>query len=244
MSLGNASRTIPVLVYHKIAEPSRHDANPNTCVAPAAFAAQMRLLRLLGYATPAPAEYQKAALGLPATLPQRPVLITFDDAFSSVAAAAAPVMADCGFTGAVFMVPSAFGGSAFWDGETAASPNRLLTPDELRRLAGAGWAVGAHSSSHTDLSKLAGEDLISETAGSKAALEAALGAKVDWFAYPYGAYSGEAKAAASRAGYALAFATEKGDGAPFAVPRRIISGRCGLFRFFLRLAQAGKLARA
>lgn len=234
---------IPVLVYHKIARPSGHDANPNTCVTPAAFAAQMRLLRRLGYGTPSPAEYQKAELGLPADLPPKPVLITFDDAFSSVAAEAAPVMAAHGFTGAVFMVPSAFGGSAFWDGETAASPNRLLTPEELRGLAGAGWAVGAHSSSHADLSKLGAGDLARETAGSKAALEAALGEKVDWFAYPYGAYGEEAKAAARRAGYALAFATEKGEGPPFAVPRRIISGRCGLFRFFLRLAQAGRLAR-
>ena len=47
---------IPVLVYHKIAEPSDYDVNPNTCVTPSNFESQMRLMARLGYLTADPAE--------------------------------------------------------------------------------------------------------------------------------------------------------------------------------------------
>lgn len=235
--------TIPVLAYHKIAEPSGFDANPNTCVTPEAFAAQMRLLKRLGYATPEPAEYQKARLGLPARLPRKPVLITFDDAFASVPQRALQVMKPLGFTGAVFMVSSAFGGAAFWDGEPPTSPNRLLTAAELRGLLAEGWAVGSHGVTHRDFRKLDAAGMAAEARDSKAALEKAAGAAVDWFAYPYGGLAAGASEAAAAAGYTLAFATEAGRGGAYAVPRRIISGRCGLARFWLRLQQAGRLAR-
>ena len=39
---------IAVLVYHKIAEPSDYDVNPNTCVNPANFESQMKLMAGLG----------------------------------------------------------------------------------------------------------------------------------------------------------------------------------------------------
>lgn len=236
-------KNIPVLVYHKLAVPSCHDANPNTCVTPSAFAAQMRLLYLLGYRTPAPAEYLKHRLGLSAALPPKSVLITFDDAFSSVLETGLPVMKAYGFTAAVFMIASAFGGSAFWDGETRTSPNRLFKADELKRLLDEGWAIGSHGLTHRDFRRLAKPDLEEEAAVSKAALESALGAEVSWFAYPYGAYTPEAGKALGAAGYKLAFATEEGDGGNLSLPRRIISGRNGLVRFFLRLRQAAGLPR-
>lgn len=233
---------IPVLAYHKIAEPSSYDANPNTCVAPAAFETQMRLLRLAGYATPAPGEYLKARLGAPADLPPKPVLITFDDAFESVLTRALPVLRKNGFSAAVFMVASAFGGSAFWDGESRESPNRLLDAAGLKELLGAGWTIGSHGVTHSDFRRLPAAGMAEEASRSKTALESALGSAVAWFAYPYGGYTEEAKRAVSGAGYELAFATEKGDGGAFAVPRRVISGKSGVFNFALRLRQAAGMS--
>jgi peptidoglycan/xylan/chitin deacetylase (PgdA/CDA1 family) len=82
--------------------------------------------------------------------------------------------------------------------------------------------------------------LADEIVRSKNELEAELGFEVSWFAYPYGGYTSQAKRALSEGGYKIGFATEEGDGDIFAVPRRIISGKSGLFNFALRLRQAGK----
>ncbi len=230
---------IPVLVYHKIAEPSSYDTNPNTCVTPANFENQMKLLALMGYHTAKPAEYLKARLGLPADLPKKPFLITFDDAFESAFTRALPVLKKNGFSAGLFMVSSGFGKSAFWDGESTDSPNRLLKPDELKTLKAEGWEIGSHGISHRNFKNLDAPALADEAAKSKADLELVLGAEISWFAYPYGGYTPEAKRALAEAGYKLGFATEAGDGEIFAVPRRIISGKNGLFKFALRLRQAG-----
>lgn len=233
---------IPVLVYHKIAEPSDHDANPNTCVTPANFERQMRFLALLGYKTADPGEYLKARLGLPSNLPEKPFLITFDDAFESALTRALPVLEKNGFGAALFMVSSGFGRGAFWDGEPADSPNRLLEPAGLKKLRDAGWVIGSHGVSHRNFRDLDGHALALEAGRSKTELEAALGSEVSWFAYPYGGYTPAAQRALAEAGYKIGFATEKGAGGIFAVPRRIISGKSGLFNFALRLRQAGKIS--
>ncbi len=233
---------IPVLVYHKIAGPSEYDANPNTCVTPANFERQMDLMALMGYKTADPAEYFNARLGLASRLPKKPFLITFDDAFESVLTRALPVLEKKGFSAALFMVSSGFGRSAFWDGETADSPNRLLEPSGLKKLRDAGWVIGSHGVSHRNFKDLDCTSLKDEASLSKKELEAALGSEVSWFAYPYGAYSPEAKRALAEAGYTMGFATEEGDGGLFSVPRRIISGKSGLLNFALRLRQAGKIS--
>ncbi len=236
----NPHPRIPVLVYHKIAEPSVHDANPNTCVTPANFKRQMLALSLLGYRTADHGEYLKARQGLPARLPAKPLLITFDDAFESVLTRALPVLKKYGFSAAVFMVSSALGGNAFWDGETAESDNRLLDAGGLKFLMAEGWVIGSHGVSHRDFRQLDGPELALEAARSRAELEATLGAEVSWFAYPYGANTPAARLAVAAAGYRIGFATEGGNGGDFSVPRRIISGKSGLLNFWLRLRQAGK----
>jgi peptidoglycan/xylan/chitin deacetylase (PgdA/CDA1 family) len=200
----------------------------------------MLALSLLGYRSVEPEEYLKARLGAPARLPEKPVLITFDDAFESVLTRALPVLKRHGFSAAVFMVSSGFGKSAFWDGEAADSPNRLLDAGGLKSLMDEGWTIGSHGVSHGNFTRLSDAELAMEAARSKAGLEAALGSAVSWFAYPYGAYTPAAQRAVSGAGYKIAFSTEDGDGGVFAVPRRIISGKSGLVNFWLRLRQAGK----
>ncbi|HBB67050.1 MAG: hypothetical protein A2X28_10470 [Elusimicrobia bacterium GWA2_56_46] len=231
---------IPVLVYHKIAEPSAFDVNSNTCVTPENFLNQMKLMALLGYRTADPEEYLKARLGLSARLPKKPFLITFDDAFESVLTRALPVLKSNGFSAALFMVSSGFGKSAFWDGEAADSPNRLLSPSGLRTLRDEGWTIGSHGVSHRDFRGLDGVALTEEALRSKAELEAELGSEVSWFAYPYGGYTPDARRALAEAGYKIGFATEEGDGDIFSVPRRIVSGKSGLLNFAMRLRQAGK----
>jgi peptidoglycan/xylan/chitin deacetylase (PgdA/CDA1 family) len=141
------------------------------------------------------------------------------------------------------MVASRMGQPAVWDGEAEDSSHRQLTARELKALSDEGWDIGSHTLTHARMTDLSAERTSVELLESKKAIADAIGREPDWFAYPYGAFDSGLREAVSRAGYRMAFATEGGDGDPFSIPRRIISGRNGLLKFAWRLFQAGRLAR-
>lgn len=234
---------VPVLVYHRIGAAPAEAKHPDTYVHPRAFALQLAILKALGYQTIAPEDYVKLRRGIPCRVPSKPILITFDDGSETVFSEALPLLKRHGFSGVVFMVSSRMGKSAVWDGEADGSGHRQLTPEELAALNEEGWAIGSHTISHARLTALDPEERTKELLDSKTAIGAALGREPDWFAYPYGSFDPGLREAVSRAGYLLAFATEDGDGDPFSIPRRIVSGRAGPFRFLRRLYQAKRLAR-
>jgi peptidoglycan/xylan/chitin deacetylase (PgdA/CDA1 family) len=233
---------IPILAYHKLGKATRLDAFPNTCVSAENFSLQMRLLAGLGWKAAAPGAYTAYAAGTGPRPAGKVFLLTFDDGFNSVLSEGLPVLRALGFRAMVFMVAGAWDRTAFWDGDAPENPQRLLSREEAGALIKEGWLFGAHGATHTALTGLPAEQLKAETAGAKASLEADLGIKIDSFAYPYGKWDQAAQAAVAAAGYGSAFATEQGGPGPLALPRRIISGRNGIFKFLWRFRQAGKLA--
>lgn len=181
--------------------------------------------------------------GIPCEKPPKPILITFDDGSSTVYSEAFPQLSRQGFSAIVFMVTSHMGKPAVWDGETEGSVHRQMTPNELQALSRAGWGVGSHTASHVRLTELEPDVAARQLADSKNELEAVLGQSAGWFAYPYGDFSPALRDAVGKAGYEIAFATERGDGHPLSLARRIISGRDGTLKFFKRLYQARRLSR-
>jgi peptidoglycan/xylan/chitin deacetylase (PgdA/CDA1 family) len=106
-------------------------------------------------------------------LPQRPIIISFDDGNQSVFEKAFPVMEKYGFSGTVYIVS-----------------NRLKSKDfmhkrELSELSDAGWEIGSHSMTHTNL--VQNHALVRrEILQSRLELEETLDIDVDSFAYPFG----------------------------------------------------------
>ncbi len=66
---------------------------------------------------------------------------------------------------------------------------------ELRDLRARGHEIGCHTYTHVKLGPLSGEQLDVELVRSKSVLEAAIGAPVDSFCYPYGTIDGYSEAA-------------------------------------------------
>jgi peptidoglycan/xylan/chitin deacetylase (PgdA/CDA1 family) len=97
-----------------------------------------------------------------------------------------------------------------WSGTPRAprASHRPLAAAELRQLADAGTvAIGAHSRRHPRLAMLDAPAQRDEIAGSRRALEGALGRPVDLFAYPHGGrhdYDATSIAAVRAAGFAAA----------------------------------------
>ncbi|MEZ0394992.1 MAG: polysaccharide deacetylase family protein, partial [Anaerolineales bacterium] len=158
----------PILLYHRIAEPPF----PNDYyVTPAAFREQMQALNDWGY-TAIPISLLVSAITEGARLPEKPVVITFDDGDITVYTTAFPILRQFGFVGVNYLVANRLGVEGY------------MNVSQLQELAAAGWEVGSHSMTHADLRT--SPDLDREIRQSRLVLEAALGVPVETFAYPYG----------------------------------------------------------
>jgi peptidoglycan/xylan/chitin deacetylase (PgdA/CDA1 family) len=132
-------------------------------------------------------------------LPERPVIISFDDGWENQFAYGFPLLRKYGFTATFFVVTN------YLD-----HPN-FMTTDQLKAMIAAGMTIGAHSRSHPPLPSLGnGPRLKDEIAGSKAWLEEQLGVAVDTFAYPYGSYNAAVVAATKATGYRTARTVDGG----------------------------------
>ena len=122
------------------------------------------------------------------------VAITFDDGYRSWLDHVSPVLRDLGVT-ATFFVSSGFVGRSKAE-EADFLRNNLkssrpstgcLNVVGLRKLAESDFAIGGHTSNHTDLTELCDiNELRSEIQKDKKELERMTGTKVDYFAYPFG----------------------------------------------------------
>ena len=77
---GAAPVRVPVLMYHEIAEPA--ETASRFAVSPANFAAQLGYLRGAGFTALTAGELVARLAGDAGPLPDRPVVLTFDDGYA------------------------------------------------------------------------------------------------------------------------------------------------------------------
>src|SRR5262249_2341536 len=83
---------------------------------------------------------------------------------------------------------------------------RMLTWEQCRQMARSGISFGAHTPAHPILPRTEAAEMKHEIAESKASIEAQLGCRVRYFAYPNDEYSGAAADAVEAAGFEAALA--------------------------------------
>lgn len=88
--------------------------------------------------------------------------------------------------------------------------NHILGWAALRKLADEGVTLGAHSRNHPIMNQLTPENVHNEVMGSLTDLTRELGFSPVTFAYPSGIYNKDVVKAVERAGFKLAFTTERG----------------------------------
>jgi peptidoglycan/xylan/chitin deacetylase (PgdA/CDA1 family) len=207
---------VPVLMYHEIAEPAETDSR--LAVTPAAFAAQLGYLRAAGFSTVTAGELSAWLSGQGGPLPDRPVVITFDDGYEDFHQRALPLLRQHDFTATLFVTTG-------WhqDGSLrAGGSGRMLTRTQIAESA-ACVEIGAHTRRHPALDQLPRQQVREELVTSKQWLEDQLGRPVPGLAYPFGYSSPEVREVAREAGYGYAYAVDNrftGPGSdPFARPR-------------------------
>jgi glycosyltransferase involved in cell wall biosynthesis/peptidoglycan/xylan/chitin deacetylase (PgdA/CDA1 family) len=175
---------LPVLMYHSIG-PLRAGFDPYLTITPEMFEGDLLWLKKNGYSTIRTSDWI-AYLREGKALREKPVLLTFDDAYRDTAEFGLPLLKKYGFTGAVFVVTDQIGGTNKWDLHLGISEMPLMTVEEIRDWAAQGIEFGAHSRSHPDLRSITDEQLTEELRGSRQKLEEILGTAIGSFAYPYG----------------------------------------------------------
>ena len=178
---------LPVLMYHHVG-PSIPHTYAELTVLPKQFERQIRWLARRGYVGIRPSdwvEWRRSGKGLP----DKHVLLTFDDGYADLAEHALPVLRRYGFGAVVFIVTGLVGGTNAWDEARGSATHRLLTAEQIRYWATQGIEFGAHSRTHADLTTLSAEELAKEIVGGRDELANLLGSPVTSFAYPYGAYN-------------------------------------------------------
>jgi peptidoglycan/xylan/chitin deacetylase (PgdA/CDA1 family) len=161
---------VPILLYHNIQE----KGSSPYIVRPAEFRAQMQALHEAGYQTVTISRLADVLRG-GGSLPEKTVVITFDDGYESVYLNAYPILEEFGFQGVVFVIANTLEKDKSYG---------YLKQSQLRELLRRDWEIGSHSISHHNL-KTTPLGLRNEIEGSKQILEEAIGAPVTTFAYPY-----------------------------------------------------------
>jgi peptidoglycan/xylan/chitin deacetylase (PgdA/CDA1 family) len=179
---------IPILIYHHVVPGG---GSPVLYVTPGGFEQQLQYLQSNGYQSVSFADLADC-LEYGAPLPERPVILSFDDGWENQYQYAFPLLQKYGFTGTFYVV------SGYIDHQN------FMTTEQLKRMMAAGMVIGGHSRTHPALSGVGNGRLKDEVAGSKAWLEDRLGVAIDSFAYPYGSYSSATVAAVKAAGYRTA----------------------------------------
>ncbi len=168
---------VPIFMYHHIAV---SPINSEYYVPPDKFADEMKLLHNWGYTTITTSMLVQA-IKQGASLPPRPIIITFDDSWGSQYTNAFPVMKQYGFTGVLYTVVGYINKSSGLDTD----PN-YLTTDQIKEMAAAGWEVGSHTETHQQLTIMTQDQLHFEIIQSRKDLEKELGVPILTFAYPFG----------------------------------------------------------
>ena len=166
---------------------------------PEDFDWQMKYLVDHGYHTISPDELY-AFLEGKGTLPDRPVLITFDDGYVDNYTNAYPILKKYNLKATIFIVTG-----------FVSERKGYLTWDQLREMEQHGITAQSHTVTHAPLPELSDERIREELIVSKQQAEAELGHPIEFIAYPTGVHDLHIVGIAKEAGYKGGFTVKYGN---------------------------------
>ena len=167
------AKGMPILLYHMV-----NDGGSSYAINPKNFDEQMKYLKEQGYETISLLEYAKARKGKVA-LPEKPIVISFDDGYLDNYTVAMPIMEKYNFKGTVFVVGNDIGKKGY------------LSYDDIRNLQKHNFELASHTSNHLPLAKLSAEEKKHEIEISKLFLDWKTDKTIFFLAYPNGSYDQE-----------------------------------------------------
>jgi len=230
-------QTVPVLTYHRFSK----DKSSGMVISETMFEEQMSFLKNNGYSVIA-LDRLLEFLDYKAQIPEKSVVLTFDDGWRSFYDIAYPILQKLRFPAALFIYPDFIGARS------------ALSWAQLKELAENNMEIQCQSFTHRDLTTLKEKEsfeeyfgsLNREILGSKQLIEKRLNRKCTCFAYPYGASNKLVTALLKKHGYRAAFTVKRGSNPffidNFLINRTIVSGDDDLKKFKKNLRIFRKLS--
>lgn len=186
---------IPILMYHEIGQPE--GPWENLYVSEDDFKKQMEYLKNNNYVSITMEDLEKNRQGK-RILPNKPIIITFDDGYSSMYDFVFPILKENNIKGVFYLYPYKFG---TWNS---------LKEEQVKIMADNNMEIGSHSMSHADMTTINSHQLKFELEESKKVLETITGKKIETFCYPAGRYSTSVIEELINHGYKSAVTTKYG----------------------------------
>jgi len=187
---------IPILTYHKISD---HSEFGLTTVSQRNFKEQIHLLKSEGFSTISFNDLLKDA-----PLPEKPIIVSFDDGYECIHENALEILLKYGFIAVVFVISDYIGQLNGWEAVSFQRKYRHLAKDHILELSRQGFEIGSHGKKHKYLPALNDKALIDEVEGSKRSLEELTGKAINSFCYPYGRCTDRVANIVKEAGYQFA----------------------------------------
>ncbi len=218
---------IPVLEYHEGADSV--DAYIYN-VPPEDFRQQLDYLKSQGYTTISMLDYMKARRGK-MELPQKPIILTFDDGYEDNYTTLLPILEKYGMKATVYVITNQIGQPDY------------LNWNQLRDMQARGIEIGSHTANHDLLTQMDAQRREDEVHLSKLLLEWNGIHTVYTFSYPNGAFDDTMPALLEKNQYLTAVTGDAGLNTfatnPYFMQRvNIPHPRFGLTEFKLRLWKA------
>jgi peptidoglycan/xylan/chitin deacetylase (PgdA/CDA1 family) len=183
---------IPVLMYHSISTIPGNSLG----VPVKQFTEEIEWLHRQNYYSLSLDEFYHA-LANKTPVPDKPILLTFDDGYSDNYTEAWPIIRQNGFKATFFVVTNSVGPG-------------MMNWDQLDNLTREGNSIGSHTLQHLDLATLSKKQQESELAISKQEIENHLGIIEQVLCFPSGRYNKTTLELMPQLGYRLGFTTNPG----------------------------------
>lgn len=188
-----AETVVPILMYHNLNN-SYLPEHANVEMRPDEFREQVTTLISAGYTPIRLYDYTDWVNGKK-DLPEKPIIITFDDGYLNNYTHAFPVAKELNIPITIFIITDRMGMS---DG--VAYPH--FTWEQAREMNESGVVdIESHTNAHSDLFLADNKTVINELWLSKYLIKKHLNRDANYLAFPYGNYSDFVKQQAEKAGY-------------------------------------------
>lgn len=164
---------IPVLLYHRVGY-----TTGGLTVSPEQMANDLSYLTNIGYKTISLEQFKGFIMDRSVNLPDKPILITFDDGYLDNYENAFPILQYYSMVGTFFIITG-----MLWD-----YPDRM-SPKNIIEMSRSGMSFGSHTVSHCALAELSEDEIRRELMESQTTLESITGEKIDVISYPRGSYN-------------------------------------------------------